>query len=121
MPYQFFKQIPEHLWNATSLPVIARAYYKKKDHKTVMSLLERETVKKEYPVLIMLANSAIRIKQYSKALKYLQQIRKYGDTVEINHLLAATYLSMGDSDNAKVYYERARKLKSPAMNTNNRK
>lgn len=107
----FFNRIPRDLWNAGSLPIIARAYYKKGDYTRVIELLEREEVSKEYPILVMLANSSIELKLYSRALEYLEKIRKYGDNVEINQLLAATYLSMGNRDKAMVFYERARQLK----------
>jgi GWxTD domain-containing protein len=107
---EYFNKIPSALWSAESLPIIAKAYYMKKDFNRVIQLLEMEGVKKEYPVLLMLANSCIELKLYQKALEYLESIRKYGDTVEINHLLAATYINLGKSDKAKIYYERARKL-----------
>jgi GWxTD domain-containing protein len=106
-----FNLIPEHLWQGPVLPVIAKSYYSKGDYARTMELLEKDGVKKEYPVLMMLANSAIELKRFPKALQYLQKIREYGDTPEINQLVAATYLSMGDRENAKAYYERARKLK----------
>ncbi|UCH93912.1 MAG: GWxTD domain-containing protein [Candidatus Aminicenantes bacterium] len=111
----YFNQIPRTLWNATSLPIIARAYYKKGDYARVLELLEREEVKKEYPILVMLANSAIELKLYPRALEYLGKIREYGDTVEINQLVAATYISMGNRDKAMVYYERARQLKNKSQ------
>ncbi|MCP5053752.1 MAG: GWxTD domain-containing protein, partial [bacterium] len=110
-----FNRIPKTLWNNTSLPFIAKAYYMKGDYSRVVRLLEGDKVKKEYPVLLLLANSSIELKRYPRALRYLQRIRKYGDTVQINQLLAATYLSMGDNTNAKAYYERARKLKTPPV------
>jgi GWxTD domain-containing protein len=108
----YFNKIPSSLWNSTSLPVIARAYYLKGDYARVIQLLEREDVKKEYPTLLMLANSSIELKLHPRALKYLQEVRKYGDTIEINQLIASTYISMGNRDKAMVYYERARKLKN---------
>ncbi len=111
----FFNRIPRDLWNATSIPIIARAYYKKGDYAKVIELLEREEVKKEYPTLVMLANSSIELKLYPRALEYLEKVRKYGDNVEINQLLAATYLSMGNRDKAVVFYERARKLKKQSQ------
>jgi GWxTD domain-containing protein len=111
----YFQRIPQNLWNAASLPIIAKAYYKKGDYAKVLELLEREEVKKEYPILVMLANSAIELKMYPRALEYLEKIRKYGDSVEINHLLAATYISMGNRDKAMVFYERARKLKKQSQ------
>lgn len=111
----YFDRIPRNLWNAASLPIIARAYYKKGNYAKVLELLERGEVKKEYPILVMLANSAIELKMYPRALEYLEKIRKYGDSVEINHLLAATYISMGNRDKAMVFYERARKLKQQSQ------
>jgi GWxTD domain-containing protein len=105
-----FNKIPGRFWNAVSLPVIARAYYVKKDYARVVELLERENVPKGYATLILLANSSIELKQYGKAVRYLEQIRKYGDSVEINQLLAASYLSLGEQEKAKRYYEYARKL-----------
>ena len=107
-----FRQIPVTLWHADSIPIIARAFYEKGDYARVMELLEKEEVKKEYPVLLMLANSSIELRLYPKALEYLEKIRKYGETEEIDHLLAATYLNMGDRHNAMKYYERARTLKN---------
>lgn len=107
----YFERIPRNLWSAGALPIIAEAYYKKGDYTRVLELLEREEVKKEYPILVMLANSAIELKMYPRALEYLEKIRRYGDSVEINQLLAATYISMGNRNKAMLFYERARKLK----------
>jgi tetratricopeptide (TPR) repeat protein len=107
---EYFNKIPTRSWNAVSLPVIARAYYEKKDYARVVELLERDDVPKEYAALILLANSSIELKQYGKAVQYLEQIRKYGDSVEINQLLAASYLSLGRQEKAKRYYEHAREL-----------
>lgn len=105
-----FDKIPRKYWNAVTLPIIAKAYYEKKDYARVMELLERDAVKKVYAALVMLANSAIELKQYEKALQYLEQLRKYGDSVRINQLLAATCLSLGRQEKAKQYYEHAKKL-----------
>lgn len=105
-----FEKIPRKYWNAVTLPIIAKAYYEKKDYAGVLELLEREEVQKVYATLIMLANSTIELKQYEKALKYLEQLRKYGDSVRINQLLAATCLSLGRQEKAKQYYKHAKKL-----------
>jgi GWxTD domain-containing protein len=118
---QYFNKIPPGLWNAASLPIIARAYYMKGDYAKVVELLEKEEVKKEYPTLLMLANSAIELRDHPRSLKYLEEIRKYGDTPEINQLIASTYLSMGNREKAVAYYERARKLinkNTPQQNEN---
>jgi len=58
----------------------------------------------------MLANSAIELRQHPRTLKYLEEIRKYGDTPEINQSIASTYLSMGNREKAADYYKRAREL-----------
>ncbi|MCK4944594.1 MAG: tetratricopeptide repeat protein, partial [Candidatus Aminicenantes bacterium] len=108
---EYFNRIPRKYWNSTTLPLIARAYYKKKDYSRVMELLERDEVEKVYSTLLLLANSAIELKKYNRAVEYLEKLRKYGDTVKINQLLAATYLCLGKQDKAKIYYEKARKLR----------
>jgi GWxTD domain-containing protein len=106
----YFNKIPHKFWNATTLPVIARAYYAKKDYARVIQLLERDEVKKVYATLILLANASIELKVYNRAIEYLEKLRKYGDSVEINQLLAAAYLSIGEQEKAKQYYEKARQL-----------
>lgn len=105
-----FNLVPRKYWNASSLPVIARAYYVKKDYATVLQLLENDQVKKVYATLIMLANSAIELKRFDRALEYLEKLRQYGDSVEINQLMAAVYLSTGQREKAKIHYEKARQL-----------
>ena len=105
-----FNKIPPEYLNGISIPVIARAYYSKKDYAKVVELLERLNVPKVYATVIMLANSAIQLKMFAKAVQYLEKLRKYGDTVEVNHLLAAAYLSLGEQEKAKQYYEHAKEL-----------
>lgn len=107
---EVFNKIPPENWNGVSIPVIARAYYLKKEYARVVELLERVTVPKVYATVIMLANSAIELKMYAKAVQYLEKLRGYGDTVEVNHLLAASYLSLGQQEKAKQYYEHAKEL-----------
>jgi GWxTD domain-containing protein len=106
----YFNQVPRQYWNASSLPVIAKAYYAKKDYNTVIRLLEKDDVKKAYATLILLANSSIELKRFDRAIEYLEKLREYGDSVEINQLLAATYLSTGRSEKARQHYEKARQL-----------
>lgn len=106
----YFDKIPPQFLNETTLPIIAKAYYEKKDYARVLELLEKDEVKKVYATLIMLANSTIELKQYEKALDYLEQLRKYGDSVQVNQLLAATCLSLGRQEKARQYYEHAKKL-----------
>ena len=105
-----FKKLPDNLWNAKTLPVIARAYYQKKDYEKVVELLEREIVSKDYAVLLLLGNSCLELKKLRKAAEYFEMLRKYGDTIENNRILAAIYYSLGEKEKALVYSERAENL-----------
>jgi hypothetical protein len=105
-----FQQLPENLWNNSTLPVIARAYYFAKDYARVVELLERDTIEKNYPVLLLLGNASLEIKKLDRAAIYFEEIRKYGDTADVNKVLGAIYYSMGERSKAKVYWERAKKL-----------
>jgi len=107
---EHFNKLPENLWNSTTLPVIARAYYAKKDYGKVVELLEKENVIKNYSVLLLLANSSLELKRKKNAAEYFEMLRKYGDTVKINRVLGAIYYSLGEREKAKVYWERAEKL-----------
>ena len=119
---EYFNKLPENLWNSTTLPVIARAYYAKKEYEKVVELLEKETVVKNYSVLLFLANSSLELKRKQKAAEYFEMLRKYGDTVELNRVLGAIYHSLEEREKAKVYWERAEKLeKSKKKNQNNNK
>ncbi len=105
-----FEKLPPNLWNGAALPVIARAYYLKKDYARVVELLEREIVEKNYPVLLLLGNSSLELKRLDRAALYFEEVRKFGDTGEVNNILGAIYFSLGERDKAKVYWERAKKL-----------
>jgi GWxTD domain-containing protein len=105
-----FEKLPPHLWNGATLPVIARAYYLHKDYARVVELLERDTVEKNYPVLLLLGNSSLELKKLDQAALYFEEVRKFGDTAEANNALGAIYYSLGERDKAKVYWERAKKL-----------
>ena len=105
-----FQQFPENLWNNSTLPVIARAYYIAKDYARVVELLERDTIDKNYPVLLLLGNASLEIKKLDRAAIYFEEIRKYGDTADVNKILGAIYHSMGERSKAKVYWDRAKKL-----------
>lgn len=119
---EYFNKLPENLWNSTTLPVIARAYYANKDYEKVVELLEKENVVKNYSVLLFLANSSLELKRKQKAAEYFEMLRKYGDTVKINRALGAIYHSLGEREKAKVYWERAENLeKSKKKNLNSNK
>ena len=103
----YINKIPQKYWNARSIPIIARAYYKIQDFTKVLGLLEREDIEQNYSTLFMLANASLELKLYPKAIQYLEKIRGYHDTPEINRLLAAAYLNLGKKEKAKKYYLRA--------------
>lgn len=107
---EYFVKLPESLWNSTTLPVISRAYYIKKDYKKVVELLEKKNVEKNYSTLLLLANSSLELKRLQKAAEYFEMLRKYGDTVEIYRALGAIYYSLGKREKAKVYWDKAEKL-----------
>lgn len=106
-----FKKLPENLWNSSTLPVVARAFYLKKDYARVIELLERDDVINNYSVLLLLGNASLKLKKLDKAALYFEEIRKFGDTAEINNTLGAIYFTLGEKDKAKIYWERAKKLK----------
>jgi len=105
-----FQKLPGAMWNSTTLPVIARAYYLKKDYPKVIELLEKDKVERTYPVLLMLGNSCLETKNLRRAAEYFERVRKYGDTVENNRILGAIYMSLGEREKAQAYWERAKTL-----------
>jgi tetratricopeptide (TPR) repeat protein len=105
-----FQKLPSGLWNGTTLPVIARAYYLDKNYARVIELLEKETVPKDYGVLLLLGNSSLELKRLKEAAFYFEEVRKFGDTAEANNALGAIYFSLGEKDKARVYWDRAKKL-----------
>jgi GWxTD domain-containing protein len=109
---EYFETLPEPLWNSFTIPVIAKAYYRNKDYAKVLELLERDAVKKDYSSLFLLGNSALELQKLDKAAEYFEQLRNYGDTAKINQVLGAIYLSLGEREKAKVYFERANDLEA---------
>jgi tetratricopeptide (TPR) repeat protein len=107
---EYFNKLPENLWNSRTIPIIARAYYSKKDYERVVELLEKETVIKDYSVLVLLANSFMELNRKQRAADYFEILRKYGDTAQINKILGDIYFSLGEKEKAEVYWERAKKL-----------
>ncbi len=107
-----FEQVPTDRWKPEAIPVIARAYYLKENYTKVLELLDREEINKEYPILVMLANSAIGTKTYSKAVTWLEKLLNYENSAEINELLGSTYLIMKNQKKAAIYYGRAREIKN---------
>lgn len=105
-----FSKLPAAMWNTTTLPVIARAYYLKKDYAKVLELLESESVVKTFPVLLMLGNACLEKKNLRQAAAYFELVRKYGDTVDNNRVLGAIYYSLGEREKAQTYWDRAKAL-----------
>jgi len=106
----YYNKIQRNLWDTSMLPVIARAYYADKNYTEVIHLLEREDVSKTYAVLLLLGNSSLELKQLEKSAGYFEALRKYGDTVKINRVLGAIYLSTGNREKAEIYFDRATEL-----------
>jgi len=107
---EHFNDLPESMWNSYTIPIIAKAYYRIKDYRKVLDLLERESVSKDYSSLFLLGNSALELQMLDKAAEYFEQLRNYGDTVKINQVLGAIYLSLGEREKAKIYFDRAKEL-----------
>ena len=112
---EYFNVLPQELWNTKTLPVIARAYYRNKEYEKVVELLEGENVTKDYSVLLLLGNSSLELKQLEKSIEYFEQLRNYGDTVKINQVLGAIFLSLGEGEKAKVYFDRAKKIQNESV------
>ncbi len=113
-----FQKLPENLWNSSTLPVVARAFYIKKDYARVVELLERDDVIKNYSVLLLLGNASLKLKKLERAALYFEEIRKFGDTAKINKTLGAIYYTLGERDKAKIYWERAKKLEEESTKKN---
>ena len=110
-----FNRLPETFRNSRTKPIIARAYYQTKDYEKVVELLGGKDVSKDYSVLFYLGNSTLELKQLRTAAGYFEQLRAYGDTAKINQVLGAIFLSLGEREKAKVYFDRAKELeKKPA-------
>ncbi len=109
---EYYNKLPESLWNSVTIPIIAKAYYRNKDYERVMDLLEREDITKDYSVLFLLGNSLLELKQLEKAAGYFEQLRNYGDTVNINQVLGAIYLSLGEREKAEIYFDRAKEVEN---------
>ena len=107
---EFFEKLPEDLWNSTTLPIIAQAYYIKGNYEKVIELLD-PIQEKNYSVLSLLANSLLVLKRLEKSAEYFEILRKYGDTAKINMVLGEIYYLLGDDEKAKAYKERVTKLK----------
>ncbi|MBN1225089.1 MAG: GWxTD domain-containing protein, partial [Candidatus Aminicenantes bacterium] len=109
---EYFEKLPDSLYTSYSIPIIAKAYYRNRDYEKAVSLLTREGVVKNYTVLFLLGNSCLELNLLEKAAGYFEQLRNYGDTVKINQVLGAVYLSLGEREKAKVHFDRAKEIES---------
>ena len=109
-----FNSLPRTFWNSRTKPIIARAYYQAKDYGKVVELLEGKDVSKDYSVLFLLGNATLELKQLRTAADYFEQLRAYGDTIKINQVLGAIFLSLGEREKAKGYFDRAKILEKAA-------
>jgi GWxTD domain-containing protein len=104
------ESIPQPSRTPAMRSLLAQACYYNRDYSRVLELLEDKDAGKTYAELTLLANAAIELKRYDKAAGYLEQLRQYGDTAAINHLLAAAWTVLGDAGAARKYHERALEL-----------
>jgi GWxTD domain-containing protein len=104
---EVFEALPSALWDARTLPDFARAQYLAGHYERAVALLERPEVERTYPVLLILGNASLELRELSKAAEYFELVRKYGDTPENNRILSAIYLSLGELEKARVCRERA--------------
>jgi tetratricopeptide (TPR) repeat protein len=107
---EYYNKLPESLWNSYTIPIIAKAYYRNKNYDKVVELLEREGITKNYSALFLLGNSSLELRQLEKAAEYFEELRNYGDTARINQVLGAIFLSLGEREKAKTYFDRAKEL-----------
>jgi GWxTD domain-containing protein len=119
---EYFNKLPESLWNSLTIPIIAKAYYRNRNYGKVVELLEREGITKDYSAIFLLGNSTLELRQLEKASEYFEELRNYGDTPKINQVLGAIFLSLGEREKAKAYFDRAKELeKKPEENNKKEK
>jgi GWxTD domain-containing protein len=104
------ESVPQSSRTPAMRSLLAQACYNNRDYSRVLEFLENKDGGRTYAELTLLANAAIELKRYDKAAGYLEQLRQYGDTAAINHLLAAAWTVLGDSGKARKYHERALEL-----------
>jgi GWxTD domain-containing protein len=102
--------IPLQARTPAMVSLLAQACYNNRDYPKVLEMLENKGGNPTYAELTLLANSAIELKRYDKAAGYLEQLRRYGDTAVVNHLLAAAWTVLGNGAKARQYHQRALEL-----------
>ena len=104
------ESIPQSARTRAIFSLLAQACYNNRDYARVLEVLELKSGGRTYAELTLLANSAIELKRYDKAAGYLEQLRQYGDSAAVNHLLAAAWTMLGDAGKAGKYHKRALEL-----------
>ncbi len=104
------EKIPYSYYTNQTYQLLGKAYYLKGEYKKTIELLRRKDINRTYGILALLANSYLKINKLKKAAEYFEDLRKYGDTIELNNKLGAIYLSLGYKKKAKIYWNRAKKL-----------
>jgi len=104
--------LPTEGLGGQALEVFARAHYLHGNFEKVIEILERPGLEKTYPLLLLLANSAIKLQQLKAAVTYLEQLLRYGENEGFHSLLAAAHNGLGNTKRAEFHRERARELKA---------
>jgi GWxTD domain-containing protein len=104
------ESIPQQARTPAMLSLLAQACYNNRDYARVLEALESKGGGRTYAEITLLANSAIELKRFDKAAGYLEQLRRYGDSAAVNHLLAAVWTVLGDAGKAHTYHQRALEL-----------
>jgi len=105
----FFSRLPSDRLTPAMRPSVAAAYYDLKDHERVIALLADGNTE-GYPVLWLLGNSFLELRRFREAADAFEKLRAYGDTPEKNRTLGALYLSLGEREKAREYWNRADRL-----------
>ena len=104
------ESVPQPARTPAMLSLLAQACYSNREYARVLEILEGKAGGKTFAELTLLANAAIELTLYDKAAGYLEQLRQYGDTAAVNHLLAAAWTALGNAGKARTYHERALEL-----------
>ena len=115
---EYLNRIPEESWTPRTVLAAARAYYKKQNYEKVIQILDKKEVEKNYSTLLLLANAVLKTNKLQKAGEYFEMLRQYEDTAKINNILGAIYHSLGESEKAKVYWDRAKNLEKKTQKKN---
>ncbi len=109
---KIFSKIDTLFWDEKNVQYFGKALYLSQRYKELIEMFESRGFNKNYSNIALLANSYLKINALEKAAFYFEELRKYGDSVELNNKLGAIYFSLGDRKKAKIYWNRAKKLSS---------